>query len=176
MFHACSTVYSLFMGRSILSWRNYTSAFIASSASVNCACTSSTFRRITAFPASRFAPSFGVSKRSQSSATVSTNSSKDGWSRLLESSEVLFAVRREGGKDGRSQCIQDESNGSRVDVLTNGSDLLHRLEIIPCRTRIRRPRGKILPGLLRYLPNVCSSRVYIAVINGNCLRTASRLR
>jgi hypothetical protein len=29
MFHSCSTAYSLFMGRSILSWRNYTSAFIA---------------------------------------------------------------------------------------------------------------------------------------------------
>src|SRR6266516_8078227 len=28
MFHSCSTAYSLFMGRSILSWRNYTSAFI----------------------------------------------------------------------------------------------------------------------------------------------------
>src|SRR5437870_1554079 len=45
-------------------------------------------------------------------------------------------VRREGGKDGLRQSIQDESKGSRVDVLTNDSHLLHRLEKSPCRTRI----------------------------------------
>src|SRR5690242_9006146 len=48
-------------------------------------------------------------------------------------------VSREGGKDGRSQSIQDEGSGSRVDVLTNGSGRLHLLEKILCRTRIRRP-------------------------------------
>src|SRR6266700_4474349 len=58
--------------------------------SVNCACTSAIFRRISAFPASRFVPAGGVSKHSQSSATVSTNSSKDGWSGLAESSRGVF--------------------------------------------------------------------------------------
>src|SRR5262249_41986028 len=58
--------------------------------SVTCACASSIFRRMIALPVSRFAPASGVSKQSQSSAMVSTNSSKDGWSGLLESSSGAF--------------------------------------------------------------------------------------
>ena len=42
----------------------------------------------------------------------------------------------------KDQRIQDESHGSCVDVLTNESDLFHGLEILPCRTRIRRPGGE----------------------------------
>src|SRR5262249_18451903 len=58
---------------------------------VNCACASAIFRRMIAFPASRFAPRGSrVSKHSQSSATVSTNSSKDGWLDLVESSRGAF--------------------------------------------------------------------------------------
>src|SRR5579875_1600884 len=46
------------------------------------------------------------------------------------------------GPAGRSQRVQDEGRGSRVDVLTNDSDLLHGLEILPRRVRIRRPGGE----------------------------------